>query len=239
MPPPFLHIFHPNERGAPHLSAWLAHVQTALRTQAKWDGCKVRCVAYDNQASFNVASESALVRQHAGPVIFLQKVQSRLYEKFLAIVKREVSVYIVSPGSAEDILCTIEQAAVDHAHGEPSIQLRELVAYLIIAKLARYDKWGGTATNKAFMWIGDIPNGGFPKDVCDTRTIYDVVDHLFNMGLLTRKKSGNEMKYALGDKELIQPILDKRIFDERLNLDRYFNKSERAVSSQYLWYRDD
>ena len=78
---------------------------------------------------------------------------------------------------------------------------------------------GWRALKKTFLWASDLPRGGFPKEFCTDRDIQEVANVLYNANLLTRKKSRSELKYALGAKSIIQPILDSKSFpDELLNL---------------------
>ena len=139
---------------------------------------------------------------------FIQKVQAGLLARFRGAVQREVAVYPIEPKCSMDIRLACEEARRGYEDGEPRIPLFELIAYLIIAKLARYDMWGGTALNKNLMWAEDLPNGGFPKGICTKRDILQVADSLFNARLLIRKTSKGKLKYGLGDKRTIQPILD-------------------------------
>lgn len=239
MPLPHLHIFHPAESCAPHLVGWLAEVQGLLAGDASWDGCKHHRWPYDLQASFHVPTAIGNVRSNPGPVIFIQKVQARLVSQFREKIGRSTSVYTVDPPSSTEIYEACEQARQAYDDGEPRIPARELTAFLIIAKLARQDKWGGTALNKSFLKASDLPKGGFPKDICTDREIQDVASTLYNLGFLTRKVGDGEMKYALGPKSLIQPILDSKTFPaESKGLQKYFSKGCEYVSIRRLDYRD-
>ena len=183
MPLPHLYIFHPHESRAPHLMGWLAEVQEVLRSDANWGGSELHRIPYDLQAGFNVGTEVDRVRRNPGPAIFIQKVQARLFNHFRDILSRTISIYSIDPATSDDIYAACEEARKAYDDGEPRIPLRELVAYLIIAKLARHDMWGGTALNKNFLWAHDLPKGGFPKDVCTDRDIMEAADALFNVGV--------------------------------------------------------
>ena len=113
-----------------------------------------------------------------------------------------------------------------------------MIAYLIIRKLERLGKWGGTALNKEFLGVDDLPNGGFPKECSNTREILEIADKLSSMDILSRKLGDRQWKYALGPKEIVQPILDSRAFEGMPKLQNYFNRGQVFVSARYLDYND-
>jgi len=238
MPLPHLHLYHPPQCVAGYLLEWIAEVEKALRGDANWDGCAFRRVAYDAQAGFNVATEVDWVRRNLGPAIFIQKVQSRLFSRFREILRRDISVYAISPTCDEDILGACEEARRGYEDGEPRIPSRELVAYLILAKLARQDKWGGMSLNKNFLWEYNLPKGGFPKDVVDDRDVHQVANALYRAGILTRKTSEGQTKYALGEKATIQTILDNKHFANVPKLQKFFERSPKQVSARLLSYNE-
>ncbi len=164
-------------------------------------------------------------------MIFIQKVRLGLYTRFRDILRREVSVYTIEPTCPGDIRAVCEEARVAYEDGQPRIPSRELIAYLILAKLARQDKWGGTALNKNFLWAFLLPKGGFPKGIASDRDVHEVADALYNTGLLVRKMSEGQTKYALADKAIIQPILDNKHFQNIPNLRKFFDRSRKQVLS--------
>ena len=176
MPLPHLHLYHLPPTGTDYLLEWMAQVEANLNADANWDGCTRRRVAYDSQAGFNLGTEVNNVRHSPGPAIFIQKVQARLLDRFREIVRREISVYVIAPTCSTDILNTCEEARLAYEGGEPRIPSRELIAYLILAKLSRHDMWGGTSLNKNFLWASDLPKGGFPKGIVNARDITSVAD---------------------------------------------------------------
>jgi hypothetical protein len=145
MPLPHLHIFHPQQQ---HLAPWFAEVESLMRADANWDECVRSRTEYNQQAAFDVPTAVGRIRRQPGPVIFLQKVQRALFETFRRRVSREMSVYLIDPTCAADIWQACEEARIAFDAGEPRISRRELIAYLIVAKLARMDMWGGTSLNK-------------------------------------------------------------------------------------------
>jgi len=239
MPLPHLHLLHPMETYAPHLPGWLGEVQSLMLADPNWDGCRPRRVAYDRQAGFNLPTEVDRVRREPGPVIFIQKVQARLLDRFRQLVQRQVAVYAISPTCSRDIWAACETAREEYEDGHPRIPLRELIAYLILRKLERQDKWGGLALNKCFLKSEVLPNGGFPKGICSPRDIQQVADVLRNAGVLAQKKSQGRTKYALGDKAVVQPILDSKSFEAYPGLRNYFDRSTTHVPARLLDYNED
>ena len=151
MPLPNLYVFHPPPSRASHLMPWLAEVEELLQSDPNWDNCDLHRVVYNDQGGFNVPTETDRVRRNPGPVIFLYKVQARLLARFREIVGRELSVYTILPTCSTDIWEACEEARTAYEDGEPRIPLRELIAYLIVSKLARHDMWGGTSLNKKLL----------------------------------------------------------------------------------------
>lgn len=239
MPLSHLHFFHPSIRIAPHLPEWLAAVRDDLRATAEWRDCEFHLRSYDDQCAFDVPTAVDHVNRHLGPVVVIRKVQAALLDRFRRNVQRRVSIYVLEPLNSGDLRRACETARVAFENGEPHLSTRELIAYLTIRKLERLGKWGGTALNKNFLWAEDIPNGGFPKVLCDTRKILEVADALFNAGLLTRKKSEGKWKYALGPKATVQPILESRGFAICPLMEKFFSKDNAFESAMLLDYKED
>jgi hypothetical protein len=237
---PHLHLFHPPESVAPHLITWMVEVESRMRSDPSWDGCRYRRVPYDNQAGFNVTTEVDRVRRNLGPAIFIQKVQAARLERFRQILEREVSVYSISVPNLEALWNACEEARRAFEDGEPRIPLRELIAYLIVAKLAKHGFWGGTSLNKNFLWCSDLPKGGFPKTVCSDRDIQQVADALCNAGILSRKTSQGRPKIALGERATVQNILENRSFANvrSRSLQNYFARSPQNVPARLLSYNE-
>jgi hypothetical protein len=238
MPIPHLHILHPQEQRRPGITSWIAQAQDMLRSDAAWDGCRFRRVEYDDQASFDVPTQSDLVLRNLGPVILIQKVQQRARERFERLVQRRASVYCITPTCPEDLWQAFEDARTAYEDGEPRIPLRELIAYLILRKLEKLDRWGGTATNKAFLWSENLPKGGFPKDLVEPRVVLDVARELERHNVLQTKTSCGQRKFALGAKNIVQPILDSKSFESIPALRSFFERGPVRVRASLLDYND-
>lgn len=238
MPLPHLHIFHPPESRLPGITQWLAETQDLLHGDSRWDGCAFRRVEYDLQASFDVPTQSDIIRRNSGPVILIQNVQSSVRNRLESILAREVSIYSVHAVCTEDIWQACETARQAYEDGEPRIPLHEAIAFLILKKLERMDKWGGKSANKAFLWSDNLPKGGFPKDLVEARDVLNVADVLHTRGILDKKMSQGQIKYALARKEVVQPILDSKSFASRPDMREYFERDLRRVPVRVLNYKD-
>jgi hypothetical protein len=56
--------------------------------------------------------------------------------------------------------------------------------------------------------------------------------------VLTRKKSKRSWKYALGDKAIIQAILDSKAFGNNRVLQNYFGRDNALISARLLEYNE-
>lgn len=232
MPIPRLYILHPPEQRLPGITMWMAAAQSRMAESSDWDGCTVTPREYDLQAAFNVPTISDLILQDPGPVVVIEKVQQSLRSRLEAIVASKVVLTCAAVAGEDDLWRILETAREQHEDGLPRIPLREVIAYLILRKLAAQGNWGGQAKNKAFLWVDDLPNGGFPKDICDRRKILDVAHRLCNEGILVMKEGKD--KIGLGDKAVVQPILDNRSFASMPALRKFFEKEPTRVSCRIL-----
>lgn len=236
MPLPHLHIMHPLAGSLPSIEQWIAELQQTLRGDPGWDGCEFHRHTYNNQAAFDVPTVLDLINRSPGPVVMLQSVQYRLFLRLRDKLERRASVYLFGASCVEDIWQSCEAARTAYEAGEPLIQHRELVAYLILRKLEKLEKWGGKAKNKDFLWAADLPKGGFPKDYVNVRDVNDVAAQLLRVGILDSKISDGKKKYALGEKSIVQKILDARSFESVSELRKFFSGSQRLVSIRLMDY---
>ncbi len=154
MAPPNLHLFYPADK---HLPAWLDDACQMMEAEAVWSNCRFHRAEYDTQAGFNVGTFVDNVDRNRGPVIFIQKVQYRYLDKFRSIMHRRVCIYSVAVSSSTDIWNVCERARLEFDDGEPRISKREALAYFIVLKLYKQDKWAGLAKYKSFLWSSDLP----------------------------------------------------------------------------------
>ncbi len=236
MPLPAIYIYHPPEAlsGYGHLVGWLAELEQLMGTDANWDGCEVIPVRLTDQLGFNVAKEVRRIKDNPGPAVFVHKAQRKLFFSLSEKLQRIVRVYsAVSAASAADLFAKCEEARAEYEGGDPRITKRELVAYLVIAKLARGSYWAGGAKYKAYLKAGDLPNGGFPKSV-SKGDVLDATDVLCNAGLLKKKISGSKPKYGLAEKTIIQPILEDKSFKAIRKMEKWFQRGKETVPARDL-----
>lgn len=236
MPLPRIYIYHPLETlcGYEYVVPWLAELSQLMQADAKWDGCEVIPIRLDAQRGFNVANEVRRIKNNPGPAVFIHKVQRRLYHSLSEKLQRDVNVYSAETATcASDVFHKCEEALEEFEGGEPRIAKRELVAYLVIAKLARGEYWAGGAKYKAYLKADDLPNGGFPKHVSKGE-VFDAADVLFNAGLLRKKSSGGRPKYGLAEKTVLQPILDNKSFDGNRKMEKWFQRGKETVPARDL-----
>ncbi len=208
------------------------------KADVNWDKCKTRLAQYDENAAFDVPTQFDLVRRAPGPVIFIQNVQAKLRARLEAMLRRKAIVYVIALRTADELWAVCETARQAYDDGEPRIPQRELIAYLIVRKLERQDKWGGTSLNKAFLWSENLPKGGFPKDI-GNREIFDVAAELDRYGIVTSKVSNGHKKFALGPKRVVQPILDTKSFASVPAIHPFFQRGACLVTARLLDYNDD
>lgn len=234
MPLPRLYILHPPESRLPGVTAWLATAEARAGTLVEWNGCKFVREVYRDDASFNVPTVYGKIKAEPGPVILIQKVQFKCRDGLQKMVERIAQVTVAEVWNVENLWAIMEAAHLGYMEGHPLIPVRELLAYRIVRKLAAQDKWGGEAKNKAFLWEEDLPNGGFPAEFSEKREILNVANRLASVGILTTKTSQGKTKYALGEKSIVQPILDAQSFTGFLELRKFFERDTRRVSSRSL-----
>ena len=233
MPPPKIFLYHPPFERMPHLPGWFADVETLMRDEAYFDSCEVERIPLNDQLGFDLSNETRRIMENPMPAIFVGKVQKQLFSFLIARTQRKAMLYtLISPTDSADVLSAVEEACKEFDGGEPKIFKRELVAYLVVAKLDRGKFWAGTAKNKEFLWADDIPNGGFPREVTKGE-VKDAVDILHRCGVL-EKKAGKP-KYGLGEKGLVQQILDSKSFasvDDRIT--NWLQRKPARVSAKLL-----
>ena len=234
---PHLHILHPPEHRLPGVTSWLGELQQLLLGEPAWNRCVFHQHEYDDQAAFNVPTVFGIINQALGPVILLQKVQARVREQLEKMLQRNVKFYLVNAGCPEDVWEICEIARQEYEGGEPTVPLREAIAFLIMKKLKKKGRWGGT-NNKNFLTCGDLPSGGFPKDIITPRDVIDVANALVLRNLLQTKVGGGETKYALGEMRVVQPIFDDRSFISQPALRRFFERVPKRVSIRTFDYNE-
>ena len=238
MPLGHLHILHPCISRMPLITDWLESLGARLAKDPNWTSCRLHKWPCNEQAGFNVANLVDFVNRSRGPLVVIQKVQAKLLSHLKDRLQRRTCVYPIYIDDVSNLWSIAETARLEYESGFPQIPIRELIASLIIRKLFKMDMWGGTALNKSFLWASDLPKGGFPKECCSDRDVLEVADMLCNAGILSRKVSQGEQKYALGDKGVIHEILATKSFSKYGKLEVVLSRDSKYVSASLLDYNE-
>jgi hypothetical protein len=238
MAPRYLYVYHPPFERYPYLEAWLTEVFELARSEPQWNGCEFVPVPLSSQLGFIVAAEISRLKTKTGPVVIIHRVQLKL----LSILRSKLSdidvLFLNEPTDSIQIYDKLNEALDRFNGGHPRVSKREMIAFRIIEKLKRRGAWGGTALNKSFLRLPDIPNGGFPKHVSKGE-VNDVVDALFNAGILERKLGDGNQKYGLKDKSVIEQILEDSTFEQHPTMMKFFLKDRETVPRSEIEYRED
>lgn len=238
MAPRYLYVYHPPFRRFPHLEKWLSDVFELARSESQWDGCEFVAVPLDDQLGFVVAYEVLRLKSKSGPAVFIHSVQLKLFSNLQAKLSEVDVLYLDSPTDSTQVYSKLQEALDRFNGGHPRVSKREMIAFRIIEKLKRRGAWGGNALNKSFLRLPDIPNGGFPKYVSKGE-VNDVVDALFNAGILERKMGDGSQKYGLKDKSVVEQILDGTTFAAHQSMMKFFLKDKETVPRSEIEYRDE
>lgn len=238
MAPRYLHIYHPPFGRFPHLEAWLREVVELAQSESYWDGCEFITVPLNEQLGFVIATEVSRIKTRSGPVVFVQRVQRQLLSSLQAKLSDVDVLYIDLPTDSTQVYSKLQEALDRFNGGHPRVSRREMIAFRIIEKLKRRGAWAGTALNKSFLRLPDIPNGGFPRYVSKGE-VNDVVDALFNAGILERKLGDGNHKYGLKDKSVIEHILEDSTFRAHPAMVKFFLKDKETVPRSEIEYRED
>lgn len=238
MPPRYLYIYHPPYSRYPHLEVWINEVIELAESEPTWQGCTFVKVALTDQLGFSIASEVSRIKANPGPVVFVERVQRKLFQNLLSKLSEVDLLHIESPFDSTQIFGKLEEALERFNGGHPRVSKREMIAFRIIEKLRRRNHWGGTSLNKNFLKLPDIPNGGFPKHVSKGQ-VNDVVDALYNAGILDRKLGDGNYKYALMNKTVVEKILSELSFADHPRMTKFFMKDKDGVPRSEIEYRDE
>ncbi len=238
MPPRILYIYHPPYSRFPYLENWIGEVVELAESEPTWQGCTFVKIPLIEQLGFSVAAEVSRIKENAGPAVFVQSVQRKLFQNLKSKLPVVDFLYIESPSDSTQIYGKLLEALERFNGGHPRVSKREMIAFRIIEKLKRRGHWGGKSLNKNFLKLPDIPNGGFPKHVSRIE-VNDVVDVLYNAGLLDRKLGDGNHKYALMDRTTIETILSAMSFSGHPKMTKFFMKDKETVPRSEIEYRDD
>ena len=227
-----LYLLHPQNRFLPGIMTWVEEIRATLAQDADWVGREIISREYDIENSFRVIDIVSQVIQVPGPVILVEKVQSRARE-LLRQHLRSRSVVVVTPcADSTDLYEAVQTARVRFESGEPFLPRKLVVAILLLQKLERGHYWGGNA--KRYMYQADLAKArGVDEKFANITP--QVANDLLLKDVLIKKPSGGKVKYALNPdrKAEIYAIIERREF---LNgdLERVLLKDKEEVSAREL-----
>lgn len=109
-----IHIVHPSPLVMPPILEWLASVQGSLRVDPDWDDWEFNSCEMDQNADFNVPTLVDIVRSRKGPVIFIEKVQKKLFLRFREMLALKLQVVSVTVACSKDIYSACSQMKDGH-----------------------------------------------------------------------------------------------------------------------------
>lgn len=185
-----IYLYYPREIVYPGITGW---VEAAIASFTEdTPGWSVRQGTYDGQNNFAATALFVRAKNKAGPIILLHPVQAKPLRILREKLGNNVVILDRTVAGPEDIWAAISDAVALTEQGEPMLPRRLVIAVLIVRKLLRQDKWGGTHN---YLWARDLPKGGFPAIMTDS--VLSVANDLRHHGVLTAKSKNGSNKYAL------------------------------------------
>ena len=229
MTPSRIYLLHPANSV---IQQWIEEVREVLREDKKWKDRQIISLPYDSRNSFRISDVCARVGSVNGPVILLEKVQTKPREQLRELLRYRTIVSVCSASCSDDIYQAVLESLDRFEDGEPHLPRKLVAAILIVKKLYVQNYWAGR--DKGYVWGKDIKKGrGIPAEFVDI--VDEVVNDLLNKGVLISKKSCGKTKYALNkDRRIeISSIVEKGHFHD----DRLYNvltRDKKTVPSRFL-----
>ncbi len=151
--------------------------------------------------------------------------------RVLAARNRAV-VLVKAPTSSDGLMASIVEAWRRHETGEPLLASKLIVSVLIVRKLKARHYWGGKA--KEYLWASDLAKGrGVDERFADIAP--EVANDLFLSGILIKKTSQGQPKYALDPerKSEVHDIADQATFRNK-QLERVLMRDQQQEGASYL-----
>ncbi len=176
-----------------------------------YNGWQLRLRKYESDSSLNAQDFCSMALQSLGPVIMLQRVQTKTYEEVRRRLGSRLPILLAEVSAISELQIVIENAIGVFDRGEPALALDVVVALLMIRKFDQEHMWTGNA--KGYMWVSDIPKGR-GLDIKYESRVSNVLNILLMQNLVVFKTSNSKRKYALNPdrREDIYKILRDRKF---------------------------
>ncbi len=182
------------------------------RSHPEWyDGWQLRLKKYESDSSLNAMDFCSMVLQSPGPIVMLQRVQTRTVEEVRRRLGSRLPIVVESVAAIGELQAVICTAIEHYERGEPLLAVDVVVALLMIRKLDREHMW--TGNSKGYMWVSDISKGR-GLDLKYESRVSNVLNILYMHELVVYKTSNSKKKYALNPqrREEIYEILRTRRF---------------------------
>lgn len=232
MLPNRVYLLHPSPQYLPDVAGWIEEVQALLPDLSEWAGWELHCSPYNDKNGFEVAPLHVRVLNKRGPIVFLEKVQSKLLANIRQKLGTEAVILIETVSDSTGLWSVVDEARRRHEAGEPLLARKLVVAVLIVRKLRRGNFWSGNA--KGYLWHYDLAKGrGVDERFADI--VEEVANDLLLHAILVSKTSQGKQKYALNPfrKSEIHAIADDGIFQNERLL-KIFLKDKKQEPGSYL-----
>ncbi|MBU0717525.1 MAG: hypothetical protein KJ749_04690 [Planctomycetes bacterium] len=227
-----IYLLHPRERYSPGISGRISEVHALLREEPLWDDWDISTTEYNHENSFDVRRIVSQVHDRPGPVVLLEKVQTKAREILRSRLRSKSIVLVASAVDPTDIWESLIQARHRFESGEPHLPRKLVVAILLVRKLEHGHYWAGNA--KGYLYLDDLGKGrGVPEEFADITP--QVAADLYLHDILIKKPSQGRKKYALNPdrKSEVHMIVEQGAFEnERLRV--LLEKDRTEVSARVL-----
>lgn len=220
------------DKYVPGMAACVNGALANVACRPEWAGWTHNLRCYDYSNSLVVNDLASAVVQRNGPVLLLNPVQTPVIGLLRQKIGHLVVVQVVDAYDQPTLVDALCRTKGMHESGEPQLPRKLVAAILLVHKLAKEKKWGGTR-QKNFMWASDLPKGrGFDESFADL--LPSLISDLLAEGLLQSKTSQRKKKYALNPQQMDRVIraLNQHSFGGRLQ--RILEKDTDTVSCRYL-----
>jgi hypothetical protein len=209
-----VYLLHPGLLYLPGIVSWIGEVRVLLNDLPDWKGWDLLTIQYNEANSFDVQPLFVRVLNKRGPVLLLEKVQSRPLALIREKLETRAIVLVRTIADSTELWAAVEECRERHEAGEPVLPRKLAVAVLIVRKLRHGHYWAGNA--KGYLWHFDLAKGrGVDERFGDIAA--EVANDLFLHEILVKKTSQRQQKLALNpDKKAeIHAIADDAIFHNK------------------------
>ena len=189
-----------------------ATLVASYQSHPEWhNGWQLSTRKYELDLSLNANNFCSMVLQLPGPVVLLERIQTRSFEEIRRRLSCRVPVILCEITTIEELLTQISTAIANFERGEPLLPLDIVAALLMMRKFDLEHMW--TGNSKGYMWVSDIPKGR-GLDLKFEPRVANVLNILCMNKLVVFKVSNSKKKYALNPdkREEIYDILRTRKF---------------------------